>query len=97
MLTNNISPVNLFAEVCGNTNLLCTNNADTWLMSLMIPIINTKHLSHDGIVIIVISLLEVQITNTISAMLSNSAPVFVTALSLRATHPSEMSVIPQKA
>ena len=97
MLMNNKSPVSLFAGVCGNTNLLCTIHADTWLMIFIVTIINTKHQSHDGTVRIVINLLEQQITKAISAILSSSAPVFVSALSLRATYPSAMSVIPQKA
>lgn len=94
---NNISPVSLFARVCGNTNLLCTIHADTWLMNFIVTMTNAKHQSHDGTVRKVINLIEQQITKTISAMLSNNAPVFVSALSFRATYPSAMSVIPQKA
>lgn len=95
MLMNNISPVSLFADVCGNTNLLCTIHAHIWLMTFMVAIIKTKHQIHDGTVSIVINLIEQQITKTISAILSNIAPLFVSALSLRATYPSAMSVIPQ--
>lgn len=93
---NSMSPVSLFARVCEKSNLSCTIHADIWLMTFIPAIIATKYHSHNGNVRIGINLHEQQITKTISAMLSNMAPAFVAVLSLRATYPSAMSVIPQK-
>lgn len=92
-----ISPVSLFAIECRKKNFFCTTQADIWLTNFIPAIIATKYQSHDGNVRIGINLHEQQITKIRSAMLSNKAPVFVAVLSLRATYPSAMSVIPQKA
>ena len=97
MLIKSISPVSLFAIECRKRNLSCTTQADIWLTNFIPTIIHAMYQSHNGTFMKVINLQEQQITKIISAMLSNNAPKIVSALSLRATYPSAMSVIPQKA
>lgn len=82
--TKSRNPVTLFAMVCGKTHFLYITTAEIWFMTFIKTINNAQIQIQFGSVNAGISLMQQQATKTMSAKLSNSAPVLLSQWSFRA-------------